>query len=82
MSAPYIGSLLLAVKQARAHDERARGSRAGTATAGGRLMLPVAMAESQPQYLSTYTLDGDGNVVQAVGQGYGSGAYGDDFSLS
>jgi hypothetical protein len=82
MSAPYISSLLLAAKQARAHDERARGSRAGTATAGGRLMLPVAMAESQPEYLTTYTLDDAGNVTQAMGQGYGYGTYGVDFSLS
>jgi Na+/H+-translocating membrane pyrophosphatase len=45
-------------------------------------MLPVAMAESQPEYLTTYTLDDAGNVTQAMGQGYGYGTYGVDFSLS
>ena len=81
MNTPQFETLLTLAVERRRQDERARGSRAGSATVGGRNMLPVALAESQVDYGATYTMDGDGNVTQDMGLGYGYGTYGIDFQV-
>lgn len=63
----------------RLHDELARGSRAGTGTAAGRNMQPVAMAESVLQYGATFA-NNAGTVTETVGLGYGLGDYEGDFA--
>ena len=70
----------LAAASIRLHDELARGSRAGTATAGGRNMQPMAMAESQVEYLASFAWDG-GVLATDVNLGLGTGGLGVDFGL-
>ena len=79
---PHHETLLTLVTETRRHDEIARGSRSGTATVGGRNMLPVALAESRPDHMTTYTVTDAGVVTQSWGVGYGYGSYGEDFEYS
>jgi hypothetical protein len=79
---PEIGSLSAsqaAAASIRVHDELARGSRAGTATAGGRNMQPMAMAESRVEYGSTFAWTA-GAVVADTREGYGYGGYDEEFA--
>ena len=76
---PDLNVLLTMAVEARRAAEKARGSRAETATVGGRLMLPVALAESRVEYGAVYAVAEDGTVTQEYGLGYGYGEYGSSF---